>query len=119
MELSDDARAVSRRSGKRFERKFRVRIKGADARGLAFEEWVKTLNVSEQGLALLTGRDLAHSSHLTVCVPRRGTRSAGGRHRDFVAQAIVAYVLPDGELYRVGLRFIAATLELARDAYSR
>ena len=74
MKLSE-ARTTNQRSGKRFDRKFRVRIKGADTRGLAFQEWVKILNVSEQGVALVTARDLAHSSHLTVCIPRKGLRS--------------------------------------------
>lgn len=112
MKLSE-ARATNQRSGKRFDRKFRVRIKGADARGLAFQEWAKTLNISKQGLALVTARDLAHSSHLTVCIPRKGLRHPRGDRADFVAQAIVSYVLPDGELNRVGLRFVAATLYLA------
>jgi hypothetical protein len=103
---------VERRSDKRLEANFPVRIQGADARGVNFDEPVRTINVSEQGMALLTQRDLPRSAILTVSIPGRGaTRPRGGR-ADFLAQAIVAYVLPEGDLNRVGLRFICATLAL-------
>ena len=107
---------MNRRSGNRLGMKFKVRIKGADARGLAFEECVETLNVSAQGIALLTRRELAHSSSLTVTIPRRGMSRPRGGRADFVAHATVAYVLPEGDLNRIGLRFIATTLQLSQNS---
>jgi hypothetical protein len=103
---------VERRFDKRLEEDIPARIQGTDTRGVKFDEPVRTVNVSEQGMALLTQRDLPPSSILTVSIPGRGaTRPRGGRS-NFLAQAMVAYVLPHGGLNRVGLRFVSATLAL-------
>ena len=87
-----------------------VRIQGADSRGAGFDELVRSANVSEGGLALLTQRDLSHSATLIVSIAGAGGPRAGGGRADFRAQAIVAYVLPEGDHNRVGLRFVGATL---------
>jgi hypothetical protein len=103
---------VQRRSEPRVERSDEVRIKGADARGVIFDERARTLNMSEHGLALLTTRSLVHSATLTVSIRGRGEPRRSGGRSDFLAQALVAYVFPDGALNRVGLLFIGATLAI-------
>ena len=103
---------MQRRSEPRVESRSDVRIKGADARGVNFDEPARTVNLSEHGLALLTPRDLVHSATLTVSIRGRGGLRPGGGRSDFLAQAMVAYVFPDGALNRVGLQFIGATLAI-------
>ncbi|MGO9271004.1 MAG: PilZ domain-containing protein [Terriglobia bacterium] len=103
---------MQRRSEARAERRDEVRIKGADAHGVNFDERAHTVNLSEHGLALLTPRDLVHSATLTVTIRGRGGRRPGGGRSNFLAQAMVAYVFPDGALNRVGLQFIGATLAM-------
>ena len=103
---------MQRRSEPRVESGDEVRIKGADARGVNFDERARTVNMSAHGLALLTPRDLAHAATLTVSIRGRGeSRRIGGR-ADFLAQAMVTYVFPDGDLNRVGLQFIGTTLAI-------
>ena len=101
---------MQRRSEPRVESGDEVRIKGADARGVNFDERSRAVNLSEHGLALLTPRDLAPSATLTVSIRGRGGPRPGGGRSDFIAQAIVAYVFPEGGLHRVGLQFIGAKL---------
>ena len=101
---------AEQRSERRTVSKFSVWIKGADAHGVGFHERVRSVDASQHGIALLTQRDLSHSAILTVNIPGLGSRRADGGRADFRAQALVAYVLPEGDLNRVGLRFIGATL---------
>jgi len=101
---------VQRRSEPRVKSRDEVQIKGADAHGVSFDERARAVNLSEHGLAVLTSRDLAHSATLTVSIRGRGGLRPGGGRSDFLAQAMVAYVFPDGALNRVGLQFIGATL---------
>jgi hypothetical protein len=103
---------VERRSQKRAEAGLAVQVQGADARGVIFEEQVRAVNVSANGLALLTRRDLSHSATLTVTIAGYGTERPSGGRSDFRAQAMVVYVLSEGDLNRVGLRFIGAALDL-------
>lgn len=103
---------MERRSRKRVEAGFQVEIQGADAQGVSFEEQVCAVNLSESGLALRTRRDLPHSATLTVTIAGLGAARPDGRRADFRAQAMVAYVLSDGDMNRVGLRFIGAALDL-------
>lgn len=104
------AELTEQRSDRRLRAELAVRIQGADARGVHFDEPVRSINVSQQGMALLTQRDLSHSATLTVSIAGRGSSRPGGGRADFQAQAIVAYVLPEGGQNRVGVRFIGATL---------
>ena len=106
------AKLTEQRSDGRLGADLAVRIQGADARGVNFDERVRSVNVSQQGMALLTGRDLSHSATLTVSIAGRGSSRPGGGRGDFQAQAIVAYVLPEGDQNRIGLRFVGATLSL-------
>ena len=112
MRLKLEGGVVQRRSEPRVERRDEVRITGKDARGVSFDERVCALNVSEHGLALLTPLDLAHSAALTVSMRGGGELRQGGGRSDFLAQAIVAYVFPEGGLNRVGLQFVAARLQM-------
>jgi len=100
------------RSDRRTGSKLSVRIQGADSRGVPFDEQVRSVNVSEHGLALLTERDLSHSATLTVNIPHHGNPRAGGGRADFQAQALVAYVLPEGDHNLIGVSFVGATLTL-------
>ena len=103
---------VEQRSDRRTGSKLSVRIQGADARGVPFDEQVRSVNVSQHGLAVLTQRDLSHSALLTVNIPRHGNPRAGGGRADFQAQALVAYVIPEGDQNRIGVSFVGATLAL-------
>jgi len=101
-----------RRSGKRVEAALSVQIRGTDARGIPFEEQAPTVNVSEQGLCLLTRRELEHAANLNVMIAGRGAIRAGGARSDFQAHALVVYVFKEGEVNRVGIRFVGATLPM-------
>jgi PilZ domain len=103
---------AEQRSDRRTSSELSVRIQGADSRGVHFDERVRSVNVSQHGLALLTQRDLSHSATLTVNIPHHGNPRAGGGRSDFQAQALVAYVLPEGDQNRIGVSFVGATLTL-------
>ena len=103
---------TEQRSGSRTSSNLSVRIQGADARGVHFDERVRSVNVSQRGMALLTQRDLSHSAALTVNIPHHGSPRAGGGRADFQAQALVAYVLPEGDHNLIGVSFVGATLTL-------
>lgn len=103
---------AEQRSEARSNPKLSVRIQGADSHGVQFDERVRSVNISSHGMALLTARDLSHSATLTVNIPNRGGPRPGGGRADFQAQALVAYVLPEGEQNRVGVSFVGATLTL-------
>jgi PilZ domain len=103
---------AEQRSDRRTNSKLSVRIQGADANGVHFDERVRSVNISQHGMALLTPRDLSHAAILTVNIPHRGDPRAGGGRANFQAQALVAYVLPEGDQNRIGLCFVGATLTL-------
>lgn len=87
-----------------------VQIQGVDARGESFEEATEALEVSRRGLSLRTRRDLPLQSSLTVVLPGRGPVRPGEGPSDFFASAAVVRVQPEGEMYRISLRFVGATL---------
>lgn len=87
-----------------------VQIRGVDARGEAFEESTEALEVSRRGLSLLTKRDLPLYTALTVVIPGRGPTRPGEGPSDFFATAAVVRVDKEGEMNRVGIRFVGATL---------
>jgi len=108
----DHEELFEQRSDRRASRNLSVRIQGADAHGVQFNEQVRSVNISPHGVALLTERDLSHSADLTVNIRRHGNPRAGGGRADFQAHAIVTYVLPEGGQNRIGLCFVGATLTL-------
>lgn len=87
-----------------------VQIRGVDARGEAFEESTEALEVSRRGLSLLTKRDLPLYTALTVVIPGRGPVRPGEGPTDFFATAAVVRVDKEGEMNRLGIRFVGATL---------
>ena len=101
---------VDQRSQKRIEAAVPVQIRGTDANGAAFDESTEALEVSRRGLSLLTKRNLPVFSSITVVLPGRGPKRPGERPSDFFAHASVVRVEKDGEMNRVSIRFIGATL---------
>jgi hypothetical protein len=99
-----------KRTQKRIEAAVPVTIRGVDARGEAFEESTEALDVSRRGLAVLTKRDLSVHTSLTVLLPGRGPARPGEGPPDFFATAAVVRVQKQGEMNRVGIRFVGATL---------
>lgn len=101
---------MERRTQRRIEAAIPVQIRGVDARGESFEETTDAVEVSRRGLSLLTKRDLPIYTALTVVIPGRGPTRPGEGPTDFFATASVVRVEKSGELNRVGIRFIGATL---------
>lgn len=87
-----------------------MQIRGVDGRGETFEETTEALNVSRRGLSLLTKRDLPLDSSVTVVLPGRGPNRPGEGPTDFFSTATVVRVEKEGEMNRVGIRFVGATL---------
>lgn len=87
-----------------------VQIRGVDAQGESFEETTEALEVSRRGLSLHTRRDLPLNSSLTVVLPGRGPVRPGEGPSDFFVSAAVVGVRQEGEMNRVSLRFVGATL---------
>jgi len=101
---------VEQRSQRRIHAAVPVQIRGVDARGEAFEESTEAVEVSRRGLSLLTKRDLPLYSSLTVVLPGRGPSRPGEGPTDFFSTAAVVRVEKEGELNRVSIRFVGATL---------
>jgi hypothetical protein len=101
---------LEQRSQRRTHAAVPVQIRGVDAQGESFEEATEALEVSRRGLSLRTRRDLPLQSSLTVVLPGRGPVRPGEGPSDFFASAAVVRVQPEGEMYRISLRFVGATL---------
>lgn len=101
---------MEQRSQRRIHAAVPVQIRGVDARGEAFEESTDALDVSRRGLAVLTKRDLPLYSSLTVVIPGRGPSRPDEGPTDFFATAAVVRVEKEGEMNRVAIRFVGATL---------
>ena len=101
---------MEHRSQRRTQAAIPVQVRGVDAQGESFEEWIDALEVSRRGLSVMTRRDLPLHTTLTVTIPGLGpTRPAEGPS-DFFASAAVVRVENEGELFRVSIRFVGATL---------
>jgi len=101
---------VEQRSQKRIEAAVPVQIRGVDADGAAFEDATEALEVSRRGLSFLTKRNLPVFTSVSVLLPGRGPKRPGEGAADFFANASVVRVEKDGEMNRVGIRFVGATL---------
>ena len=101
-----------RRSQKRVHASVPVQVRGIDAQGRSFEEFTEAIEVSRRGLSILTKRDFHIFASLTVVIPGRGPARPGEGPTDFFATASVMRVEKEGEMNRVGLRFIGATLSI-------
>ncbi len=101
---------MEQRSQRRTHAAVPVEIRGEDVTGVPFEEFTEALDVSRRGLAVLTRRDLLLHSTLTVVLPGRGPSRPGEGPSDFFATASVVRVEKEGEMNRVAIRFMGATL---------
>jgi hypothetical protein len=89
-----------------------VRISGIDKLGMEFDEETEAQDVSRRGLSFLTHQELNVSDKVNVIVPGRGPSKVGEEEADFYSEAAVVRITPEGETYRVALRFIGATLPI-------
>ena len=103
-------RGAENRSQRRTEVALPLLIRGVDADGVTFDDATEAIEVSRRGLSLLTPRNLPLFTSLTVVLPGRGPKRPGEGPTDFFANASVVRVGKEGELNRVGIRFIGATL---------
>lgn len=101
---------MEQRSQRRTQAAVPVQIRGVDAQGESFEESTEAVEVSRRGLSLLTRRDLPVYTSLTVVIPGRGPNRPGEGQTDFFANASVVRVEKAGEMNRLGIRFVGATL---------
>jgi PilZ domain len=101
---------VEHRSQKRTATTIPIQVRGVDAQGDSFEEWIDALEVSRRGLSVMTRRDLPLHAELSVTIPGRGPMRPAEGPSDFFAKAAVVRVEKEGEMYRVGIRFVGATL---------
>ena len=101
---------MEQRRQRRIHAAIPVQMRGVDAKGEAFEESTEALDVSRRGLSVLTKRDLPVYTQLTVVIPGRGPSRTGEGPTDFFATAAVVRVDKEGELNRVAIRFVGATL---------
>lgn len=101
---------MEQRSQRRTHAAVPVQLSGMDAQGNNFEEWNEAVEVSRRGLSVLTRRELPVNSTISVTLPGRGPMRPGEGATDFFAEAAVVRVEKEGEVYRVGIRFVGATL---------
>lgn len=101
---------MEQRSQKRIQAAVPIQIRGADSNGETFEESTEALEVSRRGLSFLTKRDIPIYANLTVVIPGRGPIVPNEGPTDFFATATAVRVQKVGEMNRVGIRFVGATL---------
>ena len=101
---------MEKRAQRRTKAAIPVHLSGTDARGEIFEVTLEAQEVSRRGLSVLTRRDLAVSSTLSVVIPGRGHFQPGQGPSDFLVEAIVVRVEKSGDFNRIALRFVGATL---------
>lgn len=68
--------------------------------------------MSRRGLSFLTKRELPLFATVTVVIPGRGPARPAEGPTDFFTIASVVRVQKEIETYRVGLRFVGATLPM-------
>jgi hypothetical protein len=103
----------NKRTQRRVEAAIAIRVRGLDALGLEYDDTTTALEVSRRGLSFLTKHELALFATLTVVIPGRGPARPPEGHSDFFTEAtVVRTVKEDEEHYRVGVRFMGATLPM-------
>jgi hypothetical protein len=98
--------SARQRSERRISVRLPLRVRGRDARGLAFEEETASENVCRSGAAFRTRFDVAVGSKLEIRIPHHG-HTPRRRDSDFETQGQVMHVSAsptDGERM-VGVRF--------------
>lgn len=101
---------MNHRSQKRVQSAVPVRVSGKDARGEELEEFTDAVDVSRRGLSFLSKHDWEMLSMVNVVAPGRGPTRPGEGPADFYSQATVVRVTREGDVNRVALRFVGATL---------
>jgi hypothetical protein len=109
MEPSHD----DKRSQRRVEAAIPIQVRGQDAAGQTYDDPTTALEVSRRGLSFLTKHELQVFATLTVTIPGRGPARPGEGPSDFFTEATVVRSTKEGEeFYRVGVRFMGATLPM-------
>ena len=101
------------RSQRRIEAAIPIQVRGLDSAGVEYDEATLALEVSRRGLSFLTRRELPLFTPLTVVIPGLGPMRPNEGPSDFFAEAtIVESSREDDEFFRVGVRFMGATLPI-------
>ncbi len=103
---------AERRTQRRVEAAVPIQVRWTDPQGETVEEFTEALEVSRRGLSFITHHDLPMFTTLTVVIPGRGPMRPGEGASDFFSTATVVRVLPEENRYRVGVRFVGATLPM-------
>ena len=108
-----DPSEINKRSQRSVETTIPIQVQGVDSAGLEFDDSTNAVEVSRRGLSFLTKRQLAIFAVLTVTIPGRGPMRPGEGASDFFTEAtVVRSVRENEELFRVGVRFMGATLPI-------
>lgn len=103
----------NKRSQRRVEAAIHIQVRGLDKAGQPYDDSTNAVEVSRRGLSFLTRHDLAVFASLTVVIPGRGPVRPGEGPSDFFTEAtVVRSAKEDEEHYRVGVRFMGATLPM-------
>ena len=103
----------NKRSQRRVEAAIAIQVQGVDSAGQPYDDATVALEVSRRGLSFLTKRELALFATLTVVIPGRGPMRPDEGPTDFFTEAtVVRSDKEDEEFYRVGVRFMGATLPM-------
>ncbi|HXW15746.1 MAG TPA: PilZ domain-containing protein [Terriglobia bacterium] len=102
-----------KRVQRRVEAAIAIRVQGLDSSGQAYDDTTTAVEVSRRGLSFLTKHSLSIFATLTVVIPGRGPMRSNEGPTDFFTEAtVVRSVKEDQEFYRVGVRFMGATLPM-------
>ena len=102
-----------KRSQRRVEAAIPIQVRGLDAGGMAYDDSTNAVEVSRRGLSFLTKHDLPLFATLTVVIPGRGPVRPSEGPTDFFTEAtVVRSTKEDEEYFRVGVRFMGATLPM-------
>ena len=102
-----------KRSQRRVEAAIPIQVRGLDAVGQEYDDVTTAVEVSRRGLSFLTRHELALFATLTVVIPGRGPVRPDEGPTDFFTEAtVVRSIKEDEEFFRVGVRFMGATLPM-------
>lgn len=108
-----EAHPEDKRSQRRVEAAIPIQVRGVDAAGIEYDDSTTALEVSRRGLSFLTKHELPLFAALTVVIPGRGPVRPNEGPSDFFTEAtVVRSTKEDDEYFRVGVRFMGATLPM-------
>ena len=108
-----EANSEDKRSQRRVEAAIPIQVRGQDSAGMEYDDFTTALEVSRRGLSFLTKHDLPLFAALTVVIPGRGPARPSEGPTDFFTEAtVVRSTREDEEYFRVGVRFVGATLPM-------